>query len=159
MPRLPRSLHPVLRHVLRLVALLACVGQVGMVVAPYMDAHAGENMVVHVESHGSPLHHAHNPDLCPACAALALVGPPESGRIPLPEAYVRQIQPATVVARPAHYVFARAARPRAPPMWVSESRAPRSSPSGTLIPIIHASRTMAVRAPAERGGQRARAAT
>ena len=157
-PRPKRSVHPVLARIFRLAALLAWVGQLAVLGAPFVEASAGATTAPHVESHSNPLHHAHNPDLCPGCAAIALVGLPVAGRSPIPDGAVVVSQPAREKPRHARDRLTAAARPRAPPVRESVTRSfPRfQTDSHTLT--THAFRTLAVRAPGERGGHRAGAA-
>jgi hypothetical protein len=160
-PRLPRlRLVPrsVLLHVVRLVALLAWVGQTVIVAAPVLDANAAVNWAPHVESHGSPLHHAHTPNLCAACSAIALVGRPEPVRTPFPPVGRSSTAARAAAVDPVYRARRSAVCPRAPPMGESESTALSWRHSDPLILSRHASRTMAVRPPARGAGRHVRTA-
>lgn len=113
-----RDLRRFLDRLTRLAALLVWVGQLGLVVAPFADAHAGEGSAAHVEARGEARHAAHNPDLCYACASQALTGSPPAARAPL-------AAPARVLAAPIaastelrSAAWTLASRPRAPPRRV-----------------------------------------
>jgi hypothetical protein len=142
----------------RLAALLAWVGQLAVLGAPLVEAGAGTNAAPHVESHGNPLHHAHTPELCPACAALALVGRPEWARSPLVEPTAVAERPADAPAIGVSRSISDAARPRAPPMWKSEPDSFERFDSDSHTTNIHAFCTLAVRARDGRHGQCVRAA-
>src|ERR1051325_538411 len=122
LPTRRSSLRPALNLAIRLLALFAWVGQLAVLGAPLLEASAGANTAPHVESHANPLHHAHNPDLCLACAAQALVGRPESGRSTIGEATVDHATPSTATIVAPRSRPHGASRPRAPPVWKLESR-------------------------------------
>jgi hypothetical protein len=160
MQLVPRSstLRPIVALALRLVTLLAWVGQLAVLGAPLLEARAGTSTAPHVEAHTNPLHHAHNPDLCPACAAQALVGRPESGRAAIVETIVDHATPTIapfVATRARRYP---ASRPRAPPVWMLESRSPMRFDVDSHTTTEHALRNLALRARPERVGHRARPA-
>jgi hypothetical protein len=156
MPRPSRSLRALLERAFRLVALLAWVGQLAVVGAPLVEASAGTQRGPHVEAHTNPLHHAHNPDLCPACAALALVGRPEPARAPIAESARAYHEPPTAHVAGASDHDSPAARPRAPPVCEADLRSRMEIDSHTTT--NDAFRILAVRAHAERRGLGERAA-
>ena len=156
-----RRLHPVVLRIFRLVALLAWVGQLAVVGASCVEALTDAAQATHVESHSDPLHHAHNPDLCPGCVALALVGIPAVGRPPIPGTEGEHVQPDAASLAYGGGADALTARPRAPPVWESTTRSLPRLDSDSHTQPTHAIRTLAVRAPRGRdgyGGHRTRAA-
>jgi hypothetical protein len=71
-----RLLRPLTR-LTRLAALLVWVAQLGIAAAPAADGRAGPSAAPHAEAYGTRVHYAHTPELCPACAAYALLGQSE----------------------------------------------------------------------------------
>jgi hypothetical protein len=156
MSRTPRTLRALVERVYRLIALLAWVGQLAVGAAPLVEASAGATRGPHIEAHTNPLHHAHDPDICPACAAYALVAhlvPQQSplGEVPIARPAVpphRAVWPSTH-ASPA-------ALPRAPPVRELDPRSPTELDSHTMT--TDAFRNLAVRAPHVRDGRACAAA-
>jgi hypothetical protein len=153
------SVRKLLAPLLRVLAMFACVGQMALVIAPVADAQNAQSAALHIEGDGPALHHAHNPDLCPACAALDLVGTPGTARPALAECHAASTpSPDFTAARP-HVTRTSASRPRAPPVRLSESLSHSWIHSDTRTLDTDAFRSLAVRAHAERSSRCIRAAT
>ena len=105
-----------LARIVRLLALLAWGGQLGMAVAPLIDAHAGPGAGTHVEADGLTRHYAHAPDQCWACAAHARVASPALPRVPVPAAAPAGGVATTALPAATSRRLLAAARPRAPPV-------------------------------------------
>ena len=115
MPAVLRHPSALVARLVRLLALLAWGGQLGIAVAPLIDAHTGPGAGPHVEAEGLTRHYAHAPDQCWACAAHALVALPALPRVPVAIAAAPRWTPAPRrelpgAPRPI------AASPRAPPV-------------------------------------------
>ncbi len=111
-------------RLLLLAAFVALVGQgVGALVAPIVEGHTAAGPPAHAESGGTHQHKqiTHNPDTCPACAALQLTGLPQRAARPTVHVHGRYAprSPQAEHVAPASGRFAPKA-PRAPP-------APRAS--------------------------------
>jgi hypothetical protein len=61
----------------RLLALLAGLGQLVMVLAGTIESWRGPDASAHVETRGTQLHHAHDEATCPACIVQSLHARPE----------------------------------------------------------------------------------
>jgi len=75
----------------RLLALLAGLGQLVMVLAGTIESWRGPDASSHVETRGTQLHHAHDEATCPACIVQSLHARPERAAVPPPSR--RQIVP------------------------------------------------------------------
>jgi hypothetical protein len=115
MPAVLRPPFALVARLVRLLALLAWGGQLGIAIAPLIDAHGGPGAGVHVEAQGLTRHYAHAPDQCWACAAHAIVALPPVPRVPESVAGAPSWTPGPrreVAAAPRLI----AAAPRAPPV-------------------------------------------
>ena len=75
MPGVLRSFRRSRSRLLLVAAFLAFAGQaVAVLIAPAAEARASQSAPAHVEQGGTHKHHAHNPNDCPACIALQIVG-------------------------------------------------------------------------------------
>jgi hypothetical protein len=157
-PHRSRSPRPILDRLFYLVALLAWVGQLAVLGAPLIEAATDAAAAPHVEAHSNPLHHGHNPDLCPGCSVHALVGLPVAGRPPVPVVETGHDQPLVTPLLHGGDADAIAVRPRAPPVWKSQIRSHSRFDSDFHNRHSHAIRTLAVRARGGRGGHGAGAA-
>ena len=61
----------------RLLAVLAGLGQLVMVLAGTIESWRGPDASAHVETRGTQLHHAHDEATCPACIVQLLHARPE----------------------------------------------------------------------------------
>src|SRR5215469_4569012 len=68
----------------RLLAVLAGLGQLVMVLAGTIESWRGPDASSHVETRGTQLHHAHDEATCPACVVQLLHARPERPSTPLP---------------------------------------------------------------------------
>ena len=62
---------------MRLLAVLAGIGQLVMVLAGTIESWRGPDASSHVETRGTQLHHAHDEATCPACIVQSLHARPE----------------------------------------------------------------------------------
>jgi hypothetical protein len=98
----------------RLLALLAGLGQLVMVFAATIESWRGPDASAHVEARGTQLHHAHNEATCPACIVQALHAKPERRQAPPPVRRWSAIPVATVAwSHPTGATVTNS--PRAPP--------------------------------------------
>ena len=117
MARMSSPFRPLAR-LTRLAALIVWAAQLGLFGVSAADARAEARAAPHVEASGSPLHDAHTPDVCVACAAHALLGLSHSHvvRAPVPVISVaRATRVPTAERRSSYAAPVAAARPRAPP--------------------------------------------
>lgn len=68
----------------RLLAVLAGLGQLVMVFAGTIESWRGPDASSHVETRGTQLHHAHDEATCPACIVQSLHARPERASVPPP---------------------------------------------------------------------------
>ena len=68
----------------RLLAVLAGLGQLVMVLAGTIESWRGPDASAHIETGGTQLHHAHDEATCPACTVQSLHSKPEFAAAPPP---------------------------------------------------------------------------
>lgn len=98
------------------ISLLIAV-QVVLAFAPLLEGRFGADARTHVEATGVNVHHAHNPESCPACAARGLLAAANRADTP---AAIESHQRTDRVApkgddRLAEFLKGSISRPRAPP--------------------------------------------
>jgi hypothetical protein len=98
----------------KLLAVLAGLGQLVMVLAGTIESWRGPDASAHVESRGTQLHHAHDESTCPACIVQALHANPERPSSPVPVERM-SVAPWTVTLRSRSTGIAATNSPRAPP--------------------------------------------
>jgi hypothetical protein len=110
-----------------LAAALVAAAQFGVATfAPALDASVGAGAPTHVESQGTRLHFAHNPDDCAACLAQTLIGVASPGAAPFDAAAAAPPVYATAALAAVTRVEWRSDAARAPPA-LSAARSSLSS--------------------------------
>jgi hypothetical protein len=79
----------------RLLAVLAGLGQLVMVLAGTIESWRGPDASAHVETRGTQLHHAHDEATCPACIVQLLHAKPERPSAPPLSRRLIEAPPAT----------------------------------------------------------------